>query len=976
MAPGESGARTEICGPRAGIRRVPIRTTTQTPAVDAGGEYGYGGAARLWWDGRVAVVSGDVVRTAEWHQVREFAASAWTQPAALVIAGEAGAGKSTLWRAGAATAADAGHRLLRSEPSAAEADLPFAALSDLLTDVLPDVGRQIPDPQREALEVALLLRPAGPEPPTARAVGLAVLAALRGLTAAGPVLVAIDDVQWVDEASLEALTFAFRRADSGPLGLLVAARTEAPADPLTAVSPPPPEGWCDLVTAVPADTIDLAPLDQWQVQRLLPRTVSSGQARTVARQSRGNPFWALQIAASLQAANTPVPPLARTLTERLARSLSADGGEALAVVAGAGRITVADAVAALNQLKDPAAALDEAVLAGVVVETGDRLAPTHPLIGAAAIEALPPGRRQRLYRQLASTAGSPERYAHFAALAAGPAPDAAVADALDAATASAHGRAGNAEAAQFAAQAVAFTPGPDQEALVRRRIRAGELLFLAGDLCRSLEYLEALDLRELTIADLERALPLLVDNTETVYDAGAANAIIARAVAEAGPDPHHRALVLALASDTAYGIPGRRRDLAAEAIRNAEAAGPAADAALHRALLNLLMAKVLAGDGLDTELLERAEHLESRVPVARLYDAADLERGLWSRYVEKLDTARAALQRCIARAREAGDDYALFTFLSYLAATEELAGDYQAARAAVAASDAAATWHDWPLSPWHVEPRCELLIVSGDLDSAVSVADQHLRDRDGAAPALIRALIWGRVSSWRGDAAGAARYLEAAAQHADELEFADPAVRQWLDPVLAEAYVAEERPGDALRISARLRETGERLRRPALVGAASRIDALAAAQAGDLDAAAESARAAVAAHETAPLRVELARSLLALGQIERRLKARKQSRGALARAQALAREMGHKPLQAQIDRELPRVAAARSGHDLTATEQRVAELIAAGATNRDAAAALFVSVRTVETHVAAIYRKLGVRTRAELARRYSGRPAR
>jgi DNA-binding NarL/FixJ family response regulator len=86
--------------------------------------------------------------------------------------------------------------------------------------------------------------------------------------------------------------------------------------------------------------------------------------------------------------------------------------------------------------------------------------------------------------------------------------------------------------------------------------------------------------------------------------------------------------------------------------------------------------------------------------------------------------------------------------------------------------------------------------------------------------------------------------------------------------------------------------------------------------------------------------------------------------------------MGHQPLQAQIERELPRVAAAPAGDELTATEQRVADLIAAGATNRDAAAALFVSVRTVETHVAAIYRKLGIRSRAELARRHSGTPAR
>ena len=167
----------------------------------------------------------DLVRSAEWQRVHEFAAAVRTAPAALAVQGEAGAGKSTLWRAGIEAAAAAGHRMLRSEPSASETDLSFAGLSDLLADLLPLVAGQIPGPQREALEIALLLRPAGEEPPTARAVGLAVLAALRGCLSEGPVLVAIDDVQWLDEASLEALTFALRRVPSGPLSLLIAART-------------------------------------------------------------------------------------------------------------------------------------------------------------------------------------------------------------------------------------------------------------------------------------------------------------------------------------------------------------------------------------------------------------------------------------------------------------------------------------------------------------------------------------------------------------------------------------------------------------------------------------------------------------------------------------------------------------------------------------------------------------------------------
>jgi DNA-binding NarL/FixJ family response regulator len=220
------------------------------------------------------------------------------------------------------------------------------------------------------------------------------------------------------------------------------------------------------------------------------------------------------------------------------------------------------------------------------------------------------------------------------------------------------------------------------------------------------------------------------------------------------------------------------------------------------------------------------------------------------------------------------------------------------------------------------------------------------------------------------------RHFERAASCADECDYADPGVRQFLDAALAEEYILVGRIDDARRISAWLRDTGERLGRPVLAGAASRIDALAAAQAGDLDPAAQLARQAVAAHESSPLRPELARSLLVLGQIERRRRARHESRVALSRARDLAREMGHRPLLARIERELPRVAATRAGDQLTVTEQRVAQLIAAGATNREAAAELFVSVRTVETHVAAIYRKLGVRTRAELANRLSGTPAR
>ena len=392
---------------------------------------------------------------------------------------------------------------------------------------------------------------------------------------------------------------------------------------------------------------------------------------------------------------------------------------------------------------------------------------------------------------------------------------------------------------------------------------------------------------------------------------------------------------------------------------------------LHRALINLVIAKVTEAEGLDFGLLSRAAALEASLPPLQLHDTADLCRGLWARYVEDLGTARAALQRCIIRAKDIGDDFEQWVFLSYLAVTEELAGDYAAAAAAMHAADTPASWHDWPPNPWQLEPRCRLMIAAGDLDGALRIVDEHLPDREDAAVAAryMGAYVRGTVSAWRADPAAAVRHFELAAHCADVSEWADPGVRNLLDAALAEAYIVAGRPEEARRISSWLREVGERLGRPTLTGDADRIDALAAARDGNLDRAVKSAHAAVAAHEVSPLRLELSRSLLALGRIERRRKARKQSRDALVRAMELATGIGHRPLLAEIEQELPRIAAARSGSKLTATEQRVAGLIATGVTNRDAAAELFVSVRTVETHVASIYRKLGVRTRAELARK-------
>jgi len=928
----------------------------------------------------------DFVRAADWHRVRAFANDAATrkEPAVLVLTGEAGAGKSSLWHGAIETAAQAGCLVLRSEPSASEADSPFSGLSDLLAEVLPAVADGIPAPQLEALEVALLLRPSGDEPPAPHVIGRAVLAALRSLAARGPVLLAIDDVQWLDPGSLEALAFALRRIAAGPksalppvaLSLLLAARTEAPADPRTVGEPPPSQEWRGLLTAFPSsEHVSLAPLDEVQVQALLPPAATAAQASMIVSQSRGNPFWALEIWASMTAADSALPPLARaTLAGRIEDLLPESAAAALAVVAAAGRIRTPDAIAILDRdhVANPAAALDTAVLSRVVVESQGRLAAAHPLIGAAAIEAVPPARRAAIYRRLADVSANPERRAQFVALAAGTGPDPAVAEALDTAAEAAAARAANAAAAKFATQAVTFTAQEDVPALARRRIRAGELLLAASDLAGAREQFEALDIDALPTPDLERVLPGLVDVVEFMSGEAAATAIIVRALDAVGQDNRRRALVLSLASDYAYGIPGRRRGSAMEAISRAEAAGPAASSSLHKALLHLAVAKVADGEGVDAELLDRAERLEATLPGVPLHDSAELHRALWSGYTEDLRTARPAMQRCVARARDAGEDLLVAIFLSHQALEEELAGDYAVAAEILAEVGDLEAQYDWPVNPWQLEPRCRLLIASGELEAARRLAAEHLpADSHQLFTRFMGACLLGEVSSWTGDSDATIAHLELARRYAEEYGWTDPGVRRRIDQLLAEAYVASGATGAAAHIAEGLQELGARMSRPTLVGDASRIDALLAAAHGDLDGAAACARAAVAAHEASPLAAELPRSLLVLGRIERRRKARAECRAALQRARDLAARIGHQPLLAQVTAELPRATAARaaqSGSTLTEAEQRVAAQIAAGATSREAAAHLYVSVRTIDTHIASIYRKLGITTRSELRR--------
>jgi predicted ATPase len=182
-------------------------------------------------------------------------------PAALLVEGEAGAGKTTLWLAAVQAARTRGQRVLDAVPAEAERDLPFSALGDLLGGVIDSVIDRLPPPQARAVKVALLLDDEGSRSPDRRAVALAVLSALRVLAADGAVLIAIDDVQWLDAASGDVLRYAARRIRDEPIGFLLFSRRTGPAADFA--------GFDTALFARPVHRLSVEPLSLGAIGRLL-----------------------------------------------------------------------------------------------------------------------------------------------------------------------------------------------------------------------------------------------------------------------------------------------------------------------------------------------------------------------------------------------------------------------------------------------------------------------------------------------------------------------------------------------------------------------------------------------------------------------------------------------------------------------------------------------------------------------------------
>lgn len=936
-----------------------------------------GDAAATARPGEAGPAAGIVGREAELALLRDFLHS--TRATVLVIEGEAGIGKTTLWTAGVAEARSAGSLVLACRPSAAEAELSYGALGDLVGPYLGDVLPELPAPQRWALEVALLLREAGGPPPDQRAIGMALLGVLRNLSQEAPVLVAVDDGQWVDPVSAGVVEFALRRLAGEPVRVLVAVRV---GEHLTA-----PMQLERAMSEERLERLPVGPLSLGALYRLLRARLGAALPRPtlvrVHEASDGNPFYALQLARALleqertaeAGRRLPIPDsLDELLYSRLAQ-LPPPVRDVLAIAAAMANPTVPTlAEAAGSELGAVLAELDAAAAAGVVELNGDRVRFGHPLLASSAYWHAGETGRRSLHRRLAEVATDVEERARHLALAT-VGPDEEVAAALDAAAARAASRGAAVGAADLAELAVRLTPASNSVAVRRRVIGAAERHVAAGDLGRARGILE--DLIGVVPPGAERADALVLLARTRQDDVEAQRKPFEQALQDTADDPARQARVRRGLAEIAN-IRGDQQG----ALAYARSAIPLAEASGNPALLASTLAYVALFETFLGEatpgLLERAIALEDAAGYLPGYDSPSMVLGHRLVCEDRFDEARGWLEKAEHRAAARDDFTSRMWILLHLAEAELGAGN-------------------WSLAARHAAEGLEL---AEQLDAdhsrsallyAVTRVDALLGLVDAAREAGTRGVALARMSSsefpefynqWAlgflqlslGDSPGAMALLEPL------LELgsfgASRGALCTVLPDLIEALIGVGAVDRAEELLATLEGRARELQRPSAVAASARCRGLLLADQGHLEAALARFAEALEAHERLPNPFERGRTLLALGETQRRARRRRAARESLQAALALFEELGAPLWAEKARRELARIGGrAPAAGALTPTEERVAALVAEGRTNREAAKALYLSEHTIEGHLSRIYAKLGVRSRAELAHRLAARAA-
>ena len=888
--------------------------------------------------------------------VHDFLDAAENGLSALVLEGEAGIGKTTLWLAGVEAARERGSGVLIARPAEAERGLAHAVLGDLFEDVLDEVLPALSPPRRRALESALLLDESPEEPVDPRTIGVAVRTALQVLAEETPLVLALDDVQWLDPSSTSALVFALRRMESDRVRLLLARRLVDRGEP-SGLERALGEG----LLRVPLGPLSVGALHGFlrgRLQRSFPRQTLLRIHETAG----GNPFFALELARALDADLDPARPLPVPETlEELVRArlagLPAATREALEVAAALG----SPSESLLQRAGVASAALEAAVGAHVVERESGSVRFTHPLLSAVLYQGLPDVARRTLHEHLAAIVDDPLARARHLALATD-GPNAGVAAALDEAAVRAIGRGAPAVAAELGEHALRLTAQDAHRDRHRRALAAAHAHRTAGEWTRARSIVADRLSRTSTGSERAEALLLLAE-LETLDES---IDLLEEALGAAASSPALQSDIhcrLAWSTRFRRGFAGGLEHARAALVLAEELDDDVrrARALLAQATLGHLTGGPMAQPALRAHELAKAVGDESLLREATLSVANVLSTSL------RLDEARDLLED-VHRAWRERDELASAEAQWRLAWLELSAGRWELA--AEHAAGAHAVFVQYRLeTPPDLLPIALVAVHRGQLELAREHSERalELAEEQFALHPPVHQAILGLVAHWSGDADGAAGWLGRAEEQAVALGWGEPSRRWWNDDH-AEALLELGRIGDAIRVLDVWEEDAVRLHRRWVLAQVTRSRGLVAAAEGDVDQAVLLLERAVAQHEEAGDRFGRSRALLALGIIRRRTRQKRPAREAIEGALVGFEGLGAASWVAKARDELGSIGGRTREAGLTPAEQRVAALVAEGRTNREVAAALFLGERTVETHLSHVYAKLGIRSRTELAR--------
>jgi DNA-binding NarL/FixJ family response regulator len=906
-------------------------------------------------------------RESELVLIREFV-DADAPRRAMVLTGRAGIGKTTLWEAAIELARERGWRVLEARGSSAEAQLPFSTLIDLCDDVGSEDLACLAGPQRSALEVALLrAEPAGSSP-SAQAIALGFRNLMRTLGADLPLLLVIDDVQWLDDSSSEVLAFLSRRLREERVAFLLTRRGETASEIERSLD------------RGDVQYVEVPPLSFGAIRRLLIDRLGLRVSRQVLRKivdvTLANPLFALELGRELlangvpaAAEELPVPAGIEDLLGMRVASLKAPLRRVLVALALSADLRVGELVAVTSEI-----AVDEAVDRGIVRLDGERVRAAHPLLAAAAERSVGRGERRELHIALAGAVSDVELRAMHLALATEQA-DAALSATVADAAAIASARGARQQAVALAEHALRLTP-IDSEHRGTRVLSLGAYLETAGEMRRLADLLTP-EIESLPPGELRARAWLMLAESSGSQRMNDLSTLSERALAEGAEDPGLQARALAKQASNAAASTIADIRQAEEWALGAVKASAAAESHVQRtALYALAWARAMSGRDID-DLCRSSRAVSDETA----YIAAAPERVAGQRLVWRGETGRAreALARLLALADERGEleSYALMRL--HVCELHLRTGAWNAAEALLE-EWSQSTDRELMFRPKY--ERCRALLAAGRGDIEETERWGTLAVARGEDTGCrwdefegVRALSIGWLLAHQ--PAEAAERLRAVWDHNEREGVREPGVFP-VAPELVQALTEVEEIEQAEAITARLADLAERQAHPWALITARRCRSVVrlAGSLGDAEAA-EGLERAAAEYEALGLHFDAARSLLSLGRALRRRRQWGSARSAMERA-ATAFEAMNSPgwtdeLRTEIARLPTRSVQANGG--LTRSEQRAAELAAAGLSNKQIARELVVTVHTIEVHLSRAYAKLGISSRGQLAARLSAQVA-